>query len=216
MGGRGPFEVEKYPPRMERRAAVPRFPRARRLFGDDSSELFRRYFVNTVFDSTFVVLGILAAAAFVPEANVEVAVGAIFAACLAIGISTGVSVFEAEHTEAEIRLKRIEGAMLRSLAKTDEARRVRRSGYAKALVNFLAPLVVALVTGLPIILFEAGILADFVAAATASAALGMGIIFGTGFYLGVQSGRKPMLRALRMTGVAVLTFAALIGLQRIL
>ena len=192
------------------------FPRARRFFVDDQSELFRRYFVNTVFDSTFVVLGILAAAAFVPEANVEFALGTIFAACLAIGISTGVSVFEAEHTEAEIRLRRIEGAMLTSLAKTDEARRTRRSGYAKALVNFLVPLVVAVVTSLPIVLFEAGILRDFVAAAAISAALAMGIIFGTGYYLGVLSGRKPLLRALRMTGVAIVTFAVLIVLQRFL
>ena len=193
------------------------FQNVRRLFVDDPSELFRRYFVNTVFDSTFVVLGILAAAAFVPEANVEVALGTIFAACLAIGISTGVSVYEAEHTEAEIRLRRIERAMLTSLAKnTDEARRIRRSGYAKALVNFLAPLVVALVTGLPILLFEVGVLTEFIAAAAASAVLGMGIIFGTGFYLGVLSGRKPLIRALRMTGVAILTFALLVVLQRAL
>jgi len=193
------------------------FQNVRRLFVDDPSELFRRYFVNTVFDSTFVVLGILAAAAFVPEANVEVALGTIFAACLAIGISTGVSVYEAEHTEAEIRLRRIERAMLTSLAKnTDEARRIRRSGYAKALVNFLAPLVIALVTGLPILLFEAGVLTEFIAAAAVSAVLGMGIIFGTGFYLGVLSGRKPLIRALRMTGVAILTFALLVVLQRAL
>jgi len=193
------------------------FQNVRRLFVDDPSELFRRYFVNTVFDSTFVVLGILAAAAFVPEANVEVALGGtIFAACLAIGISTGVSVYEAEHTEAEIRLKRIERGMLTSLANTDEARRIRRSGYAKALVNFLAPLVVALVTGLPILLFEVGVLTEFIAAAAASAVLGMGIIFGTGFYLGVLSGRKPLIRALRMTGVAILTFALLVVLERVL
>src|SRR3972149_6185468 len=198
------------------RNAVRLFTNVRRLFVDDPSELFRRYFVNTVFDSTFVVLGILAAAAFVPEANVEVALGTIFAACLAIGISTGVSVFEAEHTEAEIRLKRIEGAMLTSLANTDEARRIRRSGYAKALVNLFVPLVVALVTGLPILLFEAGVLTEFLAAAAASAALGMGIIFGTGFYLGVLSGRKPLIRALRMTGVAILTFALLVILERVL
>lgn len=192
------------------------FQNVRRLFVDDPSELFRRYFVNTVFDSTFVVLGILAAAAFVPEANVEVALGAIFAACLAIGVSTGVSVYEAEHTEAEIRLRRIERAMLSTLADTDVARRLRRSGLAKVLVNFLAPLVVALVMGVPILLYEAGILRDFLAAATVSTVLGMGIIFGTGFYLGVLSGRSPLIRGLRMTGVAVLTFALLVVLERIL
>jgi len=35
----------------------------------EPEELFRRYFINTVFDSTFVVMGILAATALVPEAN---------------------------------------------------------------------------------------------------------------------------------------------------
>jgi predicted membrane protein (TIGR00267 family) len=193
---------------------VPLFGRSGRLFVDDPSELFRRYFINTIFDSTFVVLGILASAAFVQDANVEVALGTIFAACLAIGISTGVSVYEAEHTESELRVRRIEQAMLSPIRDTDVGQRIRRTGHAKAVVNFLAPLLVAAVTGAPIVLFDAGIVRDFTPAAIASAAVGLGIIFTTGYYLGVLSGKRPWWKALRMTGVAVLTFAVLVLLQR--
>jgi len=195
---------------------VPLFGKVGRLYVDDPSELFRRYFVNTVFDSTFVVLGILAGAAFAPEANVEVALGTIFAACLAIGISTGVSVYEAEHTEGDIRLKKIERAMLSPIAETDVGRRIRRAGRAKTLVNFLAPLLVASITGTPIVLFEVGIVGEFFLAALVSGALGIGIIFVTGYYLGVLSGRRPWWKALRMSGIAILTFAVLVLIQRAL
>ncbi|MEK6911692.1 MAG: hypothetical protein AABX36_02670, partial [Candidatus Thermoplasmatota archaeon] len=49
----------------------------------DPTQLFRRYFVNTLFDSTFVVLGILAASAFARDPNIDLALGAMFGACLA-------------------------------------------------------------------------------------------------------------------------------------
>lgn len=59
--------------------------------------------------------GILAATTAEPDLTVDFALGTMFAACLAIGISTGVSVYEAEYTEGEIRLRRLERAMLSRL-----------------------------------------------------------------------------------------------------
>lgn len=185
------------------------------LRSGDPTQLFRRYFVNTLFDSTFVVLGILAASAFSTRPNIDLALGAIFGACLAIGISTGVSVFEAEHTEDEIRLRRLERAMLTRLRETEVGERIRATRWATALVNFLAPLFVAGVTGAPIFLYSAGILKDFIVAAGLSSALGMGIIFVAGYHLGSLIGRKPWRKAIRMTVVAVLTFLALVTLERL-
>lgn len=187
----------------------------RGLLPVDLSELFRRYFVNTLFDSTFVVLGVLAAAVFSGDLGVDVTLDLIFAASLAIGISTGVSVYEAELTEGELRLHRLERALLSPLKDTDVDRRIRRSRYATAFVNFLAPLFVAVVTGTPLMLYEAGVLHDFVFAAWVSSSLGLAIIFATGYYLGSLSGRRPWVKAVRMSIVAALTFLALVFLERV-
>ena len=182
----------------------------------DISDLFRRYFVNTIFDSTFVVLGILAATSAEPEPSVDFALGTLFAACLAIGISTGVSVYEAEHTEDQIRVRRIERAMLKSLEDTGIPRSLRMSRYATSLVNFVAPLFVALVTSLPLLMFQARLLTEFSVAAGASSGLGILIIFASGYYLGKLSGRRPWKKAARMTLVALLTFGVLLAIEHLL
>ncbi len=186
------------------------------LFRGEPNELFRRYFVNTLFDSTFVVLGILAASAFIPDGKADVVLGAIFAACLAIGISTGVSVYEAEHTEDEIRLNRLERAMLSPLRETEVGEGLRGSRFATSFVNFLAPLAVAAVTGTPILLLKAGIVAELVTAATISSALAIALIFATGYYLGTLTGRRPWRKAVRMSIIAILTFGGLLLLDRLL
>jgi len=182
----------------------------------DPAELFRRYFVNTLFDSTFVVLGILAAATAEPIPDAEFAISAIVAASLAIGISTGVSVYEAEHTEGEIRLRRLERAMLSSMRDTQIARRIRASRFAIAGVNFLAPIFVAVVTTMPILAYQARILSDFVLASAISSTLALCIILAAGYYLGKLTGRRPWRKAFRMTLVAVLTFAALLAIEHLL
>lgn len=180
-----------------------------------ASELFRRYFVNTLFDSTFVVLGILAATTAEADASLDFALGTVFAACLAIGISTGVSVYEAEHVENEIRIRKLERALLSSLDDTRISRELRASRMAVALVNFAAPLLVASITSIPLLLFHFGLLTPFVVAAAASSLAGVGIIFVAGYYLGKLTHRKPWLKAARMSIVALLTFGALIALENL-
>ena len=182
----------------------------------EPQELLRRYFINTLFDSTFVVLGILAASAFIPDANPEVAVGTVFAACLAIGISSAVSVYEAEHVETEIEMQKVEQAMLSSMEDTAIERKARFSAYAVATVNFFAPVFVAIVMGTPLLLFDAGVIGDFGAAAILSSILGIGIIFGAGYYLGTLGRGRPWLRATRMSVIALLAFGALILFDQLL
>jgi len=180
------------------------------------SELFRRYFINTLFDSTFVVLGILAASAFVPNANPEIAVGTIFAACLAIGISSAVSIYEAEHIESEIEMRKVERAMLSSMEDTELERRTQASAFAVAAVNFLAPVLVAIVMGTPLLLYEVEVIRDFRTAAIVSSVLGISIIFAAGYYLGALGRKRPWLRAVRMSVIALLAFGALILFEQLL
>lgn len=182
----------------------------------EPSKLFRRYFVNTLFDSTFVVLGILAATSAEPSPNVDFALGTLFAACLAIGVSTGVSVYEAEHTEGTIRLRRLERAMLSPMKDTGISRELRAAGVATAVVNFLAPIAVAGVTSVPLVLFRVGLVPSFSIAAAASGFGGVSIIFAAGYSLGKLTHRKPWIKAIRMSIVALLTFGGLFLLQNLL
>jgi VIT1/CCC1 family predicted Fe2+/Mn2+ transporter len=182
----------------------------------EPSPLFRRYFVNTLFDSTFVVLGILAATAAEPVPNVQFALGAVFAACLAIGVSTGVSVYEAEQTEGTIRLRRLERVMLSPMDDTDLSRELRASRMAIAIVNFLAPIAVAAVTSIPLAFFHLGLLPSFSVAAAASGIAGISIIFFVGYSMGKLTHRKPWFKAVRMSIVALLTFGGLVLLENLL
>lgn len=170
--------------------------------------------MNTLFDSTFVVLGVMAAAAFSPDPVAPVALDIILAACLAIGISTGVSVYEAEHTEGAIRMERLERAMLSSLKDTEVERGILASRYATSFVNFLAPLTVAAIAGTPLLLFEAGIIRDLLHAVFASTALCIALIFGAGYYLGTLAGGRPWRKAVRMALVATATFLLLALIER--
>jgi len=188
----------------------------RRAVPVEPQELLRRYFINTLFDSTFVVLGILAASAFVADANPDVAVGTLFAACLAIGISSAVSVYEAENVETEIEMRNVERAMLSSMEDTAVERKARASAYAVATINFFAPVFVAIVMGTPLLLFDAGVIGDFGTAAMISSILGICIIFVAGYYLGTLGRKRPWLRAVRMSVIALLAFGALVLFEQLI
>ncbi len=183
----------------------------------DLSELFRRYFINTLFDSTFVVLGIVSATVVVPDprVGVQVVLGALAAACIAIGISTGVSVYEAERLEAEIRIAKIERAMLTDLGQTDLHRSLQLYRTLVSLVNFAAPLLVFGVTSLPLFLNLLFRSPDLRVAAEISVGLAVILVFGAGFALGRIAGANPLRQGLRMTIAALATFLLLVLLQTV-
>ncbi len=67
----------------------------------ETGPALRRYFVNTIFDSTFVILGVIIGSAFSPDPSYDLVIATILTSSFALGISTGVSVYEAETMEAE-------------------------------------------------------------------------------------------------------------------
>jgi predicted membrane protein (TIGR00267 family) len=141
----------------------------------------RRYFVNTMFDSTFVMLGIIIAGAFNEDPNLRVVIATILASAVALGISTGVSVFEAENLEQGRRVGEIEKAMLRSMEETHIGRSSRSSIYLIALVNFMAPIITGTVILAPFLLFSA---IDIKTAAWTAVGLAITLLFLTGYFMG--------------------------------
>lgn len=179
----------------------------------DFSELFRRYFINTLFDSTFVVLGIVSATVVTTETPIGVTVGALAAACIAIGISTGVSVYEAERLEAEIRMAKIERAMLSELKDTHIDRTLRLYRALVSIVNFSAPLLVFTVTSAPFLLHLTLGVPSLAHASQISILLAGVLVFVSGYALGRIAGQSALRQGLRMTIAAIATFLLLILIQ---
>ena len=179
----------------------------------DLSELFRRYFINTLFDSTFVVLGIVSATVVTAGTPIGVTLGAMAAACIAIGISSGVSVYEAERLEAGIRMAKIERAMLSELRDTHIDRTLRVYRALVALVNFSAPLLVFVITAMPFLLHVAFGVPSLSQASEISILMAGVLVFIAGFALGRVAGRSAIRQGLRMTIAALATFILLVLLQ---
>jgi predicted membrane protein (TIGR00267 family) len=163
----------------------------------------RRYFVNTMFDSTFVMLGIIIAGAFNDIPNLRVVIATILSSAVALGISTGVSVFEAENLEQGRRIDEIEKAMLRSMEETHIGRSSRSSIYLIALVNFMAPIVTGAVILAPFLVFAA---IDIRTAAWTAVVLAITLLFLTGYFMGRAGKRNPWIQAIRMGLVGVAAF----------
>ena len=161
-------------------------------------------------------MGIVVASALVlPAANVGTVVGTMFAATLALGISTGTSVNEAEKVEAEIRQRELERAMLTSLEGTEATRVLDVSRYIVVTVNVAAPLAVFLGMAAPFLL--SGSLTIFgIPTAFFSVAIAMVVLFLVGTYLGRLTGRPAWIKGLRMAAIGVATFGAIWFIQGLL
>ncbi|MGQ0798311.1 MAG: hypothetical protein ACT4OI_10695 [Methanobacteriota archaeon] len=166
-----------------------------------------------MFDATFVVLGILTGSAFVEGTRIEILLGTLAAACIAMSVSTGVSVWEAETIEGEIRLRQLERAMLVQLRDTHHEKELRFVRRTISVVNAAAPLFVLMVTSLPLLLFRIGVIGDLELAAWISIVSAIGIVFGAGLYLGRITHTGAIKKGVRMVLVAVVTFLALSFLE---
>lgn len=165
----------------------------------------RRFFVNTLFDSTFMLLGVIMGSAFSDDPNIEVVVGTMLTTSLALGISTGVSVYEAENLERGIRISQIERAMIRDLDETVLTERDEMASLIISLANFATPLLACAITITPFILVLHGELLLRTAAWIAMG-LALGILFVAGAILGRLGGKNPWVKGFRMLGFGILAF----------
>lgn len=175
----------------------------------------RRFFVNTLFDSTFMLLGVVIGSAFSDAPDIEVIAGTMLTTSLALGISTGVSVYEAENLERDIRIAQIEKAMIRDLNETVLTKHARKATMIIAVANFATPLVSCAVTIAPFVLTLMGLL-ELRTAAWISMGLALSILFTAGVFLGRLGKKNPWLKGLRMLGFGLLAFAIGYGIERLI
>ena len=120
--------------------------------------IIRRFFINTLFDSTFMLLGIIVGSAFAADAGLNVIIVTMLTTSLALGISTGVSVYEAESLEQERRIADLEKALFTDLQDTSIQKTAKYTILLATIINFATPLFSCAVTITPFILVALGIL----------------------------------------------------------
>lgn len=179
----------------------------------ETGPTLRRFFVNTIFDSTFVILGILIASAFSSDPNLRTVIVTIITSSVALGISTGISVFEAETMEQAIKMKDMERAMLRSLEDTHIHKVSRMTIFFVALVNFTAPVLAGAITLTPFLLMGEE---DIRLAAFISLGLAITILFVVGALMGRAGERNPWVQGLRMAVAGIAAFLICFWIESLL
>jgi predicted membrane protein (TIGR00267 family) len=176
---------------------------------------FRRFFTNTVFDSTFVLLGVVIGSAFNENPSLRVILTTMLVSSLSLGISTGVSVYEAESLEQDKKIAELERAMFRNLEETAIARSARKTVAVVSLVNFFIPMASFSVTVFPFLLSALRII-EIRFAAWLSIALSLGILFVAGAYLGRLGKRNPWVKGLRMLALGIVAFVVGYWVERLI
>ncbi len=172
---------------------------------EDVGPIIRRFFINTLFDSTFMLLGIVVGSALTARASINIIILTMLTTSIALGISTGVSVYEAESLEQERRISGLERALLADLEATRVQKTARYTIFLATLVNFATPPFTCAITITPFVLVAVGLLHIDVAA-WISIALALGTLFAAGAYMGRIGKKNPLTKGIRMVAFGMLAF----------
>jgi len=152
-------------------------------------------------------LGIIVGSAFAgAAAGLNIIIITMLTTSLALGISTGVSVYEAESLEQERKIADLEKALFTDLKDTSIQKTAKYITLIATLINFATPLFSCAVTITPFILVAMGILPLNIAG-WLSVVLALSTLFGAGVYMGRIGKTNPYKKGLRMVAFGVLAFA---------
>ncbi|NIO36431.1 hypothetical protein GTO27_01875 [Candidatus Bathyarchaeota archaeon] len=171
----------------------------------DVGPILRRFFTNTLFDSTFTLLGIIIGSAFSSNPDLRLVLGTMVATSIALGISTGVSVYESETLERERRVLELEKALFRELENTTITENHKMSALIISVVNFFTPLLCCAIVIFPLVLTAFRII-DIATASWISVGLTLAILFVAGTYFGRLGKRNPTIKGIRMVVFGVAAF----------
>lgn len=177
--------------------------------------ILRRYFTNTLFDSTFTQLGIIIGSAFATNPNLRLIVTALVTSSVALGISTGVSVYESETLERERRILELENALFRELEDTVLTENYKTNTLILSTINFFTPLACCGILAIPLILTAYQVL-TLVTASWISTILALIMLFMSGTYLGRLSKHNPFVKGLRMVFFGGIAFVICFFIQSLI
>lgn len=177
--------------------------------------ILRRFFINTLFDSTFMQIGIIVGSAFAANQDLHLIIRTLVASSIALGISTGVSTYESEKLERMIKIAELEKAMFRKLDETIISERDRTSVIIISTINFLTPLLCCFIILIPFILSDLGFFSVTVSSMI-SIVLALSVLFFAGAYLGRLGKRDPFMKGLRMVVFGAIAFIIGFLIQRLI
>lgn len=150
-------------------------------------------------------LGIIVGSALAGHAGLNLIIVTMLTTSIALGISTGVSVYEAESLEQERKIVDLEKALFTDLTDTSIQKTAKYTIFLATAINFATPLLSCAITVTPFILAAAGIIQITMAGWT-SVALALSTLFGAGVYMGRVGKTNPYKKGLRMVAFGVLAF----------
>ena len=173
----------------------------------------RRFFINTIFDATFTVMGVISGSAF--TGDVKTVLVTLFSSSIALGISSGVSVYEAETLEEEKRLEELEKALIVDLEGSRLERDVARKALRVASVILVTPLIPSTITSIPLFASFFGVIA-LRQAAFISIGLALSTLLVIGVLMATDGRRAKILKGLRMAFFGAIAFLIGYALESLL
>ena len=169
-----------------------------------SEEIMRRYFVVNGYDGALTMLGLIMGFYVSGSVDLAVVITSCLAAALALGMSGISSAYISEAAERRRILTQLEEAMVTSLDESHHARAVIWIPWLVALVNGIAPLLIALIIIVPLWLARSGMVLVFGPLLSAMA-VALVIIFLLGVFLGRVGGTFWLWSGLQSLAVALVT-----------
>ena len=169
--------------------------------------ILRRFFINTLFDSTFMQLGIIIGSTTLVTSYLELRliIGTLVATSIALGISSAISVYESETLERERRTLELEKALFRKLDNTTITGKYKTYAITIALVNFFTPLICCGIVVSPLFFGYFQVI-DPIPASWMSVGGALGILFIAGTYIGRLGKGNPFLKGMRMLVFGIFAF----------
>lgn len=169
-----------------------------------SEEIMRRYFVVNGFDGALTTLGLIMGFYVSDRVDLAVVITSCLAAALALGMSGVSSAYISEAAERRRTLVQLEKAMVTSLNESHHARAAIWIPWLVALVNGIAPLLIALIIIIPLWLAHSGMVLAL-GPLPAAMAVALVIIFLLGVFLGRVGGTFWLWSGLQSLMVALAT-----------
>ena len=169
-----------------------------------SEAIMRRYFVVNGFDGALTMLGLIMGFYVSDRIDLAVVITSCLAAALALGMSGISSAYISEAAERRRDLAQLEKAMGTSLDESHHAQAARWIPWLVALVNGIAPLLIALIVIVPLWLARGGIVPGL-EPLLAAMVVALVIIFLLGVFLGRVGGIFWLWSGLQSLAVALVT-----------
>ena len=169
-----------------------------------SRGIARRYFVVNGFDGALTMLGLVTGFQFSERVDLAVVINACLGVGIALGMSGISSAYVSEAAEKRKELKELEQAMIADLGDSDYGQATRWLPLVIALVNGLAPFLIAVLVITPMWLTHTSVQLPLDALAAAQL-MALASVFLIGVYLGRVSGTMWLWAGLRTLAVAALT-----------